>query len=96
LNSKNILLVYAKNDVVWISHETLSQMLIKAERSFPNETGGVIIGYWVKLYEEAVITQTTGPGPRAIHYLATFLLTVNIRKQKLKIIIRHPEGSILI
>lgn len=61
-----------KNDVVWISQETISQMLSEAERSFPNETGGVLIGYWGKLYEEAVITQVTGPGPKAKHYPRSF------------------------
>jgi integrative and conjugative element protein (TIGR02256 family) len=47
-------------------------MLTEAERAFPNETGGVLIGYWVKFYEEAVITHVTGPGPKAVHCPRSF------------------------
>lgn len=42
-------------------------MLLEAERAFPLETGGVMIGYWAESREEVVICQVTGPGPLAVH-----------------------------
>lgn len=73
-----------QNGVVWINREILSQMLTEAERVFPKETGGVFIGYWIKLYEEAVITQATGPGPGAIHKPYNFLPDSEYQETEIK------------
>jgi integrative and conjugative element protein (TIGR02256 family) len=40
---------------------------------FPVETGGVLMGYWVKEFEEIVITHAIGPGPTAIHLPTGFI-----------------------
>jgi integrative and conjugative element protein (TIGR02256 family) len=50
----------------WIPEAVLKQMVIEAERVFPLEAGGVLVGYWGES-DEVVITNTTGSGPRAIH-----------------------------
>jgi len=31
------------------------------------ETGGVLLGYWIRPFQEAVMTNAVGPGPRGIH-----------------------------
>ncbi len=62
-----------QNGIVWISKETLAAMFSFCKQSLPNETGGVIIGYWEKQYEEAVVIQITGPGLKANHQLHSFI-----------------------
>lgn len=51
----------------WISKRALDSAIIEAERSFPTETGGVLMGYWVKPLAEVVITGCTTPGLLARH-----------------------------
>ncbi len=51
---------------------------------FPNETEGVLIGYQVKLYEEAVITDATDPGPKAEHQLYNFFPDNEYQKTEIK------------
>jgi integrative and conjugative element protein (TIGR02256 family) len=45
----------------------------EAERVFPFETGGVLMGYWAKDYTEVVITDVIGPGPEARHSISGFV-----------------------
>jgi integrative and conjugative element protein (TIGR02256 family) len=45
----------------------------EAVRAFPFETGGVLLGYWAREYEEVVVTHATGPGPRAVHRMHSFV-----------------------
>lgn len=48
-------------------------MLAEAKHAFPNETGGVLIGYWAVLFQEIVLTTVVGPGPHAIHGTDSFM-----------------------
>ncbi len=73
-----------RNEIVWICKLTVSQMLAEADRTFPNETGGVLIGYWVKQYEEAVITHATGPGPHAVHRSNSFVPDSEYQEMEIK------------
>ncbi len=51
----------------WV-HQRVSERLVnEAERVFPFETGGVLMGYWAKEYTEVVITHAIGPGADAQH-----------------------------
>lgn len=52
---------------VWVPERVLDHMVREAERMYPLESGGVLIGYWVTVEKEVVITDATGPGPRATH-----------------------------
>jgi len=49
------------------------QLLSDAERAFPLETGGVLMGYWAEPYTEVVITHAIGPGPKAEHRRRGFI-----------------------
>jgi len=51
----------------WVAERVLDFLVGDAERMHPLESGGVLIGYWVQAEKEVVITDATGPGPRAIH-----------------------------
>lgn len=79
-----------QNGIVWISRETLSQIEAEAERLFPVETGGVLIGYWVKPFKEVVITHATGPGTKAVHKSHSFLPDGEYQEAEIK---RHYQDS---
>jgi len=51
----------------WLSETAYKEMVAEAERVFPNETGGVFVGYWAVPFHEVVVTAAIGPGPRAVH-----------------------------
>jgi integrative and conjugative element protein (TIGR02256 family) len=47
-------------------------MLLEAYRSLPNETGGILLGYWSVSSNAAVVTNVLGPGPAADHRPMSF------------------------
>jgi len=53
--------------ISWIKYSALEKMYLEAERHQPYETGGCLLGYWDKLSNAVVITQSIGPGPNAKH-----------------------------
>ncbi len=57
----------------WISKRALASMVKEFCLSLPNETGGVLIGYWLADSEGAVITHVVGPGPCPKHGKTTFV-----------------------
>lgn len=57
----------------WFSEPVVKEMLVEAERLFPLETGGVMMGYWSESKDGVVICHATGPGPRAVHTEHTFI-----------------------
>lgn len=59
-------------NVAWLSGTLLQTMIEGAERKFPHETGGVLLGYWANPYDEVVITEIAGPGPAASHSPVSF------------------------
>lgn len=56
----------------WVAISVLDIMVGEAERMFPDETGGVLLGYWSEAGDEVVITDVVGPGPAAVHTAQTF------------------------
>jgi integrative and conjugative element protein (TIGR02256 family) len=59
--------------IVWIPEKVFDQMKTEANRLFPCETGGVLIGYWTEDNSEVVVTRAIGPGPKAIHRRYSFI-----------------------
>ena len=57
----------------WVDAAVIALLLHEAQRALPQESGGVLVGYWVKEWEEVVITTATGPGPAATHQNDRFL-----------------------
>jgi integrative and conjugative element protein (TIGR02256 family) len=57
----------------WISRKALESLSKEFRISFPNETGGVLIGYWLGSFEGAVITDAVGPGPCSYHDEISFV-----------------------
>ena len=75
---------------------------------FPNETGGVLMGYWGQSSTDVLITQIIGPGPDAIHESIRFVPDRDYHLRQVAITYEksdrywtylgdwhvHPEGSI--
>lgn len=57
--------------VAWWAQDALDQAVAEADRTFPMETGGVLLG-WRASTSEVVITDLVGPGPRAEHHRVWF------------------------
>lgn len=51
----------------WFSKTAYDQMMTEADRVFPNETGGILVGYWAIPFREVVVMTAIGPGPHATH-----------------------------
>lgn len=65
--------------VLWVPRSVLRTLDEEAARMAPQETGGVLMGYWahapaadVAGLVEAVVTACTGPGPQAVHRRTSF------------------------
>ena len=52
--------------IVWMPFHTLTSLIEEADRRYPLETGGALIGYWSDAVT-AVVTQFVGPGPTSDH-----------------------------
>jgi integrative and conjugative element protein (TIGR02256 family) len=57
--------------VAWWAQDALEAALTEADRAFPLETGGVLLG-WRASTTEVVITNLVGPGPGAEHHRVWF------------------------
>lgn len=57
---------------VWLTDTALSAMETEAERTHPDETGGMLLGWDNPDREEFVIASALGPGPKAEHRRTTF------------------------
>lgn len=79
-----------KVGTAWISTVALNEMGAEAERVFPNETGGVLLGYWSRPFQEVVITNVVGPGPSAIHRRNRFVPDSTYQEKE---IARHYKES---
>jgi integrative and conjugative element protein (TIGR02256 family) len=91
----------------WIPDEVSKLLVKEATSAFPNETGGVLMGYWGVAYSEVVVTHAVGPGPLALHYRKSFLPDATYQENEIARIYEdsnristylgdwhtHPKGS---
>jgi integrative and conjugative element protein (TIGR02256 family) len=56
--------------LILIQAEQLDEMFVEGLRTFPLETGGILMGFVTA--ERVVVTSVMGPGPRAIHRRHSF------------------------
>lgn len=57
----------------WFSEPVIKCMLVEADRVFPLETGGVMMGYWPESNDAVVICHASGPDPHAVHTEHAFI-----------------------
>lgn len=67
----------------WISDSAMAKMTVEADRSAPNETGGLLLGYWRVRYSVVVITDVIGPGLRATHEPTRFIPDADYQEMEL-------------
>jgi integrative and conjugative element protein (TIGR02256 family) len=75
----------------WIPREVSKLLVKEAEHAFPNETGGVVMGYWSTDYSEVVITHAVDAGPLALHYPKSFIPDVNYQEIEIARIYEHSN-----
>jgi integrative and conjugative element protein (TIGR02256 family) len=94
--------------LAWVSAVILEELTVEAERNAPLETGGVLLGYWAKEFEEVVVTRATGPGPAAVHGRWHFVPDSRFQREEIARIYResghtetylgdwhsHPNGTV--
>lgn len=51
---------------VWLQASAGERMLELASRAEPEETGGLLLGYWGGSQDEVVVVEATPPGPQAV------------------------------
>ena len=54
-------------NLAWTEKDVIEKLKHNASDSLPFETGGCLMGYWVKEFTEVVITEIIGPGPNSKH-----------------------------
>ncbi|WP_367619787.1 Mov34/MPN/PAD-1 family protein [Caballeronia sp. SEWSISQ10-4 2] len=58
--------VHGGMNKLWIGEGAFNYLVDEAERTYPLETGGVLVGYFAN-NGEPVVQYVVGPGPEAIH-----------------------------
>lgn len=61
-------------------------MHAEAQKKHPNETGGVLMGYWDAARTGVVIKKTIGPGPHALHGRTFFSPDSNYHESQISVI----------
>lgn len=74
----------------WLPRLVLQEMIDEADRAYPDETGGVLMGYWASPFDEVVVTHVIGPGPGAVHRRSKFVPDSAYQQEQ---ITRHYERS---
>ncbi len=73
----------SRDVTAWIAEEVWQAMLAEVERAFPNETGGVLMGYWTVSGTDVVVTHMVGPGPLAMHRRTSFVPDADYHEQEI-------------
>lgn len=60
-------------DTIWVAQQAISDMVKEADRTWPNETGGILLGYVSAPSEVIVVTKVIGPGAQAFHGPSRFV-----------------------
>lgn len=78
--------------VLWIEERALCELNAEACRAFPQETGGVLVGY-VANGQQPVVVTVIGPGPAAVHQRSRFQPDHQWQCEQLDDIYEHSSGK---
>jgi integrative and conjugative element protein (TIGR02256 family) len=67
---------------LWLADALRKAIEDESSRHFPNETGGILVGYWTETADVAV-TNIVGPGPRARHAHHSFVPDHRYQREEL-------------
>ncbi|WP_377830506.1 Mov34/MPN/PAD-1 family protein [Bradyrhizobium lupini] len=77
---------------VWLSAQTLSSLRTEADRLFPLETGGALIGYWSDA-DTVVVTEFVGPGPDSVHRRSSYQHDHELEASQIAVHYHRSGGS---
>lgn len=80
--------------MLWIERESLKVITAEADRSYPNETGGILVGYAAS-QNQHVASGAIGPGPKAFHHLSRFEPDHPWQCKQLDVIYDQSSGSLV-
>ena len=58
--------------IIKFSQAAIQEMISEAESMYPDETGGILLGFWTAEFQEAIVVKAIGPGPCAKHSSSYF------------------------
>lgn len=70
---------------LWLSSQAWDLMQREADDGFPDETGGILFGYWIRRFDEAVVSEVIGPGPNAQHRADSFRPDADYQERELEL-----------
>lgn len=76
---------------LWFGNAAWADMIAEADRSFPLETGGILMGYWNE--DQVVVTLALGPGPDAQHFGTRFKPDHAYQQHEIDKIYRSSNGA---
>lgn len=77
---------------LWISETAFRDMVEEANRAYPMETGGVLVGYFAES-EEPVVFAAIGPGPNAVHLQNRFMPDHSWQCEQLEDLFQKSSGA---
>lgn len=78
---------------IWIAESAVSAMLLDGRTHFPNETGGVLIGYWASDAEAVIATMIEG-GPKAKRTRTRFVPDSEFQNARIEKIYQESNQSL--
>ena len=79
---------------LWASRAAFHDLVVEADRAYPLETGGVLVGYFAD-NGEPVIFAAVGPGPAAIHSRYRFTPDHGWQCSQLEILFEQSSGKLV-
>ena len=80
--------------ICWINETASHFMRAEADRAYPNETGGVLVGY-IADTAHPVIVAAIGPGPNARHYPTRFFPDHDWQCEQLDELYKNSDGLLV-
>lgn len=77
---------------LWISDKAFRNMVEEANRAYPMETGGVLVGYFAES-GELVVFANIGPGPNAVHLKNRFMPDHTWQCEQLEGLFQKSSGT---
>lgn len=76
---------------IWVEPAARLALIQEAERAYPSETGGLLIGYAAE--GAVVVTRVVGPGPAAVHGPDSFAPDDEYHASTIEAVFAETEGS---
>lgn len=84
--------MHRNEPIVWITENAILQIIKEGCYHYPDETGGILMGYH---YENSfLISHIIGPGPKAIHTKTSFTPDDEYHENEIAVIYKASNGSI--